>query len=273
MINQMKYVLLLFFVLCAGIKVGNTCSILYYIDKQTGKIYAVNNEDFWYTTKPYIKILPAKNDELARLWFGWKDFAQGGINEAGLFFDGAVTPNQPMPEGYTNKRGNLGDEILAKCKNVNEAIDFLEKHKIALSNAHLLFGDKTGNAAVVSWVEGKRKITRPDDNFLIATNFLLEAPEKGNTPCYRYEAMVKEIQRLEESDVPIGLREVGNIAAKAVQAPRNIDGKTLGTLYTTFINITDMEFVLAFKLDNSKLTKLDLEAEFAKGKKRIIRLK
>jgi len=273
MAKHLKYALLFLFFMVAGVTIANACSILYYIDKQTGKIYAINNEDFWYSTKPYIKIIPAKNNELARLWFGWKDFAQGGINEAGLFFDGAATPNQPMPEGYTSKRGNLGDEILAKCNTVLEAIDFLEQHKIALHNAHLLFGDKAGNAAVVSWVQGKRKITKPENNYLIATNFLLEAPEAGHTPCYRYKAMVKEIKRLEESGVPIGLREVGNIAAKAVQEPREIEGKILGTLYTTFINITDMEFVLAYKLNNSKLTKLDLMDEFAKGRKRTIRLK
>ena len=62
------------------------CSVLYYIDAKTGKIYVANNEDIWYDVNPYIQILPATKSKYARLWYGWDNFAQGGINQAGLFF-------------------------------------------------------------------------------------------------------------------------------------------------------------------------------------------
>ena len=119
--HQLKIIILLFLII-AGVKASDACSILYYINKQTGKIYVVNNEDYWYNVKAYIKIIPAKNNDLARLWYGWDDFAQGGVNEAGLFFDGAVTPEQDKIPGYTKPDGNLGDDILASCKTVNEAV-------------------------------------------------------------------------------------------------------------------------------------------------------
>lgn len=268
-----KYFFLLFLFFTAGIKFSNACSILYYIDKETGKIYVVNNEDYWYDVQAYIKIIPAKSNKRARLWYGWDDFAQGGVNEAGLYFDGAVTPEQDKIPDYTKPKGNMGDDILASCKTVNEAVFLLEEKKIALKNAHMLFGDKMGNALVVEWIDGKRKVTSLNGNYLIATNFLLADTTKGNYPCYRYSAMEKEINRLERSGVPIGLREVGNIGAKAVQPAQTIDGKTGGTLYSSFFNLTDMEFILVFQLDNSKITKLDLNAEFAKGKKQTIKLK
>ena len=58
------------------------------------------------------------------------------------------------------------------------------------------------------------------------------------------------------------------------QAPKEIeDGKTGGTLYSTFIDITKMEFVLVYKLDNSKVIKLDLKKEFKKKNEREIELK
>ena len=75
----------------------NACSVIYYFDSISSKIYVANNEDFWYDTKAYIQINPRTKSKLARLWFGWDDFAQGGINEAGLFFDGAVTPVDSIP--------------------------------------------------------------------------------------------------------------------------------------------------------------------------------
>lgn len=270
--NKIKY-FIIFTVFMVGIKASDACSILYYIDKTTGKIYIVNNEDYWYDVKAYIKIVPGKNNQLARLWYGWDDFAQGGINEKGLFFDGAVTPEQDKIEGYSKPKGNLGDDILASCKTVNEAVNFLEEKKVALTNAHLLFGDNTGNALVIEWIDGEKKITTLTNNYLIATNFLLADTTKGNYPCYRYAAMEEEIKRLEKSGTPINLRAVGNIGAKAVQTPKEINKKKGGTLYSSFISLSDMKFILVYQLDNSKITRLDLKAEFAKGKKQTIKLK
>ena len=61
----------------------------------------------------------------------------------------------------------------------------------------------------------------------------------------------------------IELRNVGQTVGRAVQPPaKTPEGKEVGTLYTTFINITDMKFVLVYKLDNSKVTQLDLKISF-----------
>lgn len=70
------------------------CSVLYYVDSITGKIYTVNSEDYWLYVDAYIQIEPKSKNEYARLWYGWDNFAQGGINDKGLFFDAAVTPEQ-----------------------------------------------------------------------------------------------------------------------------------------------------------------------------------
>ncbi|MBC9930535.1 carcinine hydrolase/isopenicillin-N N-acyltransferase family protein [Chitinophaga qingshengii] len=260
--------------LLTGLFSAHACSILYYIDAKTGKIYAVNNEDYWFDVSPYILIQPHTDGKLARLWYGWGKNAQGGINEAGLFFDGAVTPQVARVKGYHNPVGNLGDDILAQCHTVEEALALLEEKKVALTDGHLLFGDRQGHATVVEWVNGKRNLVNIQNNVLMATNFLLTDKEKGNYPCPRYAAMEAAVQQLQASSSPVGLKEVGNIAARAVQ-PMATGGpyrKAYGTLYTSFINITDMEFVLVYKLDNAKQTKLDLKAEFAKPTARTISL-
>lgn len=251
----------------------NACSILYYIDTKTGKIYAVNNEDYWYDVKPYIQIMPRDEENLARLWYGWDDFAQGGINESGLFFDGATTPEQNKIEGYSSPNGNLGDDILASCSTVAQALDYLEKNKIALTNGHILVGDRMGNAAVVEWVRGERKVIPMKDNRLMVTNFLLSDTTQGNYPCPRYNAMENDIARIRHANDTIGLKTIGNIVAKAVQPKtKNEEGREGGTLYSTFINITDMEFILIYKLDNTKITKLNLLSEFANKDERKIKL-
>lgn len=63
----------------------NACSVLFFIDSTTGKVYVVNNEDYWYDVNAFIKIESKSKNQLARLWYGWDKFAQGGVNEAGLF--------------------------------------------------------------------------------------------------------------------------------------------------------------------------------------------
>lgn len=254
--------------------IASACSVLYYIDAKTGKIYVVNSEDYFFNVKAYIQIEPKTKKKFARLWYGWDNFAQGGINEKGLFFDGAVTPPQKEVKGYTNPRNNLGDKILAKCTTVEEAIAFLEKEKIALDTSHIMFGDKTGKAVVVEWVNGKKKLNWIQKNKLIMTNYLLSEPKAGNFPCRRYQSIENRIAAMEKSKEEINLLRVGNTFGQAVQpAGKTPDGKTVGTLYATFINITDNEFVLSYKLSNENIVKLDLTKEFAKKKKQKITLK
>ena len=252
---------------------AHACSVLYYVDRQNGKIYVANNEDYWYDVDAHIQIFPASGKKLARLWYGWDDFAQGGINEAGFFFDGAVTPEQLIPDGGHGPRGNLGDHLLARCRTVEDALAVLDRKDIALSNAHMMLGDASGHAVVVEWLDGQRKLIPIRDNRLIMTNFLLSDPSRGNHPCPRYKAIEKQVVQLEESNGPVDLKAVGNAIAVAVQAPRETDeGRLGGTLYSSFINITDMEFVLVHKLDNSRIIQLDLRKTFETNTKKRIAL-
>ncbi|WP_276391283.1 carcinine hydrolase/isopenicillin-N N-acyltransferase family protein [Eudoraea chungangensis] len=265
---------LVFFLLLIFFPISSlACSVLYYVDKETGEIYIANHEDYWYDTKAYIQIEPRSSKELARLWYGWDDFAQGGINEDGLFFDGAVTPKQNLSFIHNKPKGNLGDDILANCRNVKEALIYLEKRNIALDNAHIMFGDKNGEAVVVEWVEGKRRLLFIENNRLIMTNFLLSHPEKGNYPCPRYASIESRLQKLSALAHPIKLLDVGNTLGQAAQTPQKDKNNRIGgTLYSTFIRLSTMEFFLVSKLDNSKITKLYLENEFLKKKSQKIRL-
>lgn len=250
------------------------CSVLYYTDPGTGRIFIANNEDYQLDVDAVIRVNPRRGKQLARLWYGWDDFAQGGVNEEGLFFDGAVTPQQEIPDGYTNRlKGNFGDRLLAQCKTVDEALAFLEAEHVALTNAHMMFGDRHGRAVVVEWVDRERRIIPMTKNYLVMTNFLLSDTTKGNYPCYRYNAITHAVEALNEQDGPIGLREVGRCIAPAVVVPRQRpDGMTGGTLYSTFIELTGNDFVLVYKLDNANLVRLNLDEEFTRKKKRTIHL-
>ena len=252
------------------------CTIVYYIDSKTGKIYFVNNEDYWYDVKPYIQIIPNSKNELGRIWYGWNNFGQGGVNEKGLVIDGAVTPEQKIPIGYnSSSKTNITDEILAKCSTVDEVIQYLEQEKIALNNAHILLGDKNGKAVIVEWINGVKNIVEIKNNRLVSTNFNLSDTIQTEMTCWRYPIIQKGLDELDARNPKdtIDLKAVGNVIGKAVQLPqKDSTGKIGGTLYTTFIDLTEMKLVLVYKLDNSKIQKLDILSELKLGKKRKIKL-
>lgn len=269
-----KYLVLLFSIITISVK-SFACSIIYYIDSKTGKIYFVNNEDYWYDVKPYIQIIPSSKDELGRIWYGWENFGQGGVNEKGLVIDGAVTPEQKIPLGYSYPKDNITDNILAKYSTVDEVILYLEEEKIALKNGYILVGDKNGKAVIVEWINGVKHIVGIKNNRLVATNFNLSDTSPTEIPCWRYPLIQKGLDELDEKDIKdtIDLKAVGNVIGKAVQIPqKDSTGKVGGTLYTTFIDLTEMKFVLVYKLDNSKIQKLDILKELRTGKKRKIKL-
>ncbi|MDO5986702.1 carcinine hydrolase/isopenicillin-N N-acyltransferase family protein [Flavivirga amylovorans] len=272
--KKIKLLLVAFFGFLMTPMESTACSVLYYVDSKTGKIYVVNSEDYWLDVDAYIQIEPRSKNEFARLWYGWDNFAQGGINDKGLFFDAAVTPEKKKIKGYRNPKNNLGDKILAHCSTVEEALVFLEKEKIALNKSHMMFGDKTGKAVVVEWINGERMLHWIEDNKLIMTNYLLSEPEAGNYPCNRYESIENRILELENNEAEINLLKVGNTFGQAGQPARELEnGRVGGTVYTSFIDITDNKFFLSYKLSNKNVIQLDLNTEFEKSKQQKIKLK
>ena len=274
--KSMKFLMFLLFISIFTVK-AFACSIFYYKDNKTGKIYFVNNEDYWYDVKPYIQIIPGSKDELGRMWYGWNNFGQGGVNEKGLVLDGAVTPTEKTPPGYSDQhKGNITDEILAKCATVDQAVEYLEINKIALKNTHLFFGDKNGKAIIVEWVNGFKHLVEIKKNRLVATNFNLSNTSQSDITCWRYKAIQKGLDELDakNENEPIDLKAVGNVIAKAVQMPqKDSSGKVGGTLYSSFIDLTEMELVIVFKLNNSRIEKLNIINELKKGKNRKIELR
>ena len=100
------------------------------------------------------------------------------------------------------------------------------------------------------------------------TNFLLSEPEAGNHPDFRYNSIIHRINELESSGQEINLNKIGNTFGLAVQPARADENKRLsGTIYTSFIDITDNKFVLSYRLSNDDLVILDLKEEFAKSKR------
>jgi hypothetical protein len=156
---------------------------------QGNLVLAGNNED-WKNPMTKIWFIPASNGKHGRVCVGFDDmFAQGGMNEQGLFIDAnALGPTGWKPiEGKPTFEGELLDSLLAECATVEEAIAFFSKYNIpGLARARFPIADRTGASAVIEYGQGKVQYVRKMGVYQIATNFVITNVKGEDYPCTRY---------------------------------------------------------------------------------------
>ncbi len=168
---------------------AKSCFILYHND---GERTLVANHEDWFANDAAIKINPPTSQNYGSLTFtflseGW---AQGGMNEKGLFFDGAFTPFQTID--FENDKvsfsGHIWQEVLDKCATVDEALNLLQKYKLPdLEESHIVLADPE-KAVLLGVNNGKLAIAPWNGSFLLQTNFNPWHPELSDKPsCQRYD--------------------------------------------------------------------------------------
>lgn len=167
------------------------CFIMFLTD---GKNIMIANHEDWYARDAEITFIPRTAKKLGLLYF---DFAsegtpQGGMNEAGLFFDGTRTPNAPYPDNNKKPSCNcyVWKKILEECTTVGQAIEYVEKYKIPeIEDVHIMFADSKGSSAVIGVYDGNLQVHRRSGNYQLVTNFNLSNPSYGGQPlCQRFAA-------------------------------------------------------------------------------------
>lgn len=182
------------FVVLLGVVSSTTlwsCTIFCARD-QHGQVWAGNNEDFYYfdfTT--WIRVRPKTDSTLSFLYFGYANtpFPQGGVNEAGLFYDGnAVEATPPKSEDNKIPFPENGEHamllfILGHCKTVPEAIELFRRYETPwMASAQINLADRQGNMGIVTadsaWLTA--------GNFQVSTNYNLAHDDEDYKRCWRY---------------------------------------------------------------------------------------
>lgn len=179
-------------------------SACYIIVLSDGNQILVGNHEDWYAKDAGIKIMPPTAIRYGSIIFtfmseGW---AQGGMNEHGLFFDAARTPFSEIQFDAEAREfhGYIWQTILDKCKTVDEALAFIRKYKLPeLSDINIVLADATGNAVIVGVNNGGVSVQKIDGNYLCQTNFNLWHPELSEEPtCRRFEKTKVEMNNRPE---------------------------------------------------------------------------
>lgn len=220
---------------------------------QNDEIFFGNNEDggedhplFLHPEKSVIWFYPnsAEGYGMVQLGWYWQDIHlsfQGGINEFGLSYDSTGVPDLPLnphPEKpYNNANAFFWTTILRNCRNVSEAVAFINDFNFGESMWYQVFlADATGEAVIVSPnLDGELSFTfkGTSDSYLAQTNFnrIHNESHIGKFPCPRYTTAVSLLSdMLDQSNLTY------NDPMSILEAVRQ---KTL--IYTAYSNVFDLQ--------------------------------
>jgi len=224
------------------------------------KVLVGNNEDASYSFPDKMWFVPAIDRAHARICFGWYCFAQGGMNDQGLFMDWAVTPNAGKKSDKPPFEGNIVERVLANCATVEEAVTLFRKYAYPGNDAHFLIADRAGSSVVGEWIDGQFKPVRKSGPYQLITNFLLSDPQRGNYPCSRHATASKMLDNS-------GKVTVQDCAAmlKATSADWTDGDSRGGTKYSNVFDLANREIYVYYRRNFDKPIRINLAKELRKG--------
>ncbi|MFK7924603.1 MAG: hypothetical protein AB8H47_21785 [Bacteroidia bacterium] len=171
----MRYLTLTILGLLLGVsflpQTATACSMVSFTGTD-GTVWVGNNEDFL-DPNTYVWTLPREKGKFGAVYFGFGNFfAQGGINDAGLVFDGFALEEKEIKNNAGKKKispGELVNRIMQNCATIAEVKEIAIKYRLDfLTSAQLMFVDSLGYSLII---EGDDWLEKGPGEPQICTNF------------------------------------------------------------------------------------------------------
>ena len=207
-----------------------------------GHVWAGNNEDYYLTFRSYLNVVTKTDTSFGYIYFSWWGRAgtpQGGVNEAGLFFDwNALLPGKTIYKDFDKKKDFPGGSValnhyfMRKCKTVQEVFDiYMQYRDPDLESSQLHLADKYGNLGII--VADSMWITK--SNYQVSTNYNVCHPDKDGMICWRFP-IAESILRSNEPGLEI-FREICDSTSRKTgpcTSYSNIHDLTTGVIWFYF---------------------------------------
>jgi hypothetical protein len=234
------------------------CTIFSGKDKK-GHVWAGNNEDMVFTFNTYLNLVISSDSTFGYAFFTYyspNGFIQGGVNEAGLFFDfNAIAPS--IYKDYKKKKDFPGGHramlqyVLKKCKTVPEVLNLFKKYRLqGMESGQMHLADKYGNLGII--VADSMWITK--SNYLVSTNYNLCHPDKDGVSCWRFP-IAKRILNTQEPGI-VSFREICDSTSQKT---------TVSTIYSNIHDLTTGDIWFYYGMDYSKPFKTNIKELLKKG--------
>lgn len=231
---------------------------------QHGRTMVGNNEDAWRTNSS-IWFEQGTNGKYGAAYVGHEDlFPQGGINEAGLVYDGfTVYPRTLKPAIGKLKIDNPAlfmKALMQHCKSAGDVQQFAGKYdRSFFNNAVFLFVDSTGKYLVM---EADTMIIGEDAKYLISNFCPSTVDNPDNIKIGRYQRGREFLKHHAEASLSFSVSMM-----KAMHECRNKIGD--GTTYTTLYDLERGDIILYFYHDFTHPVVFNLRKELQKGNHRL----
>jgi tetratricopeptide (TPR) repeat protein len=244
-----------------GLDSSQSCTIIYASD---GKMaFAGNNED-WNRPIGNIWFLPAEKGKFGRVYFGWRfsgvRYPQGGMNDQGLFFDGATAESVVVPRDSSKipYEGNLILKAMEECSTVDEVLKLYDRYDVSGSwGGQYLIGDRFGNSAIIE----PQTIVRKKGKYQIATNFYQSKTKPESITDTRYRIAKELFEKSESISVDL-FRRILNATHQ-----EKYSGFMTATLYSNIYDLKRGEIYLYDFHNFEDVVKINLQEELNKGER------
>ena len=247
-------------VLCLCIFFNATaCTIFSGIDKK-GQVWAGNNEDNIFTFNIYLNLAASTDSTFGYAFFtnskNQDEYIQGGVNDAGLFYDGNSVPPSVYKDFDTKKDFPGGHRamlkyILGKCKTVQEVISLFKQYRLpGMESSQLHFADKYGTLGII--VADSMWVTKA--NYQVSTNYNLCHADKDQQTCWRFP-IAERILKSKEPGID-SFREIcDSTSQKAIAS----------TVYSNIHNLNTGEIWLYYAMDYNNAYKTTIKELLKRG--------
>jgi penicillin V acylase-like amidase (Ntn superfamily) len=190
----------------------------------------------------------------------------GGLNTQGLCFDANglnVEYVDPEPEKSIAQYSSMGywEYILRECATVDEVIQWYQTRNLGgywYNQIH--WADSSGDAVVISPVNGQVVYTRKNNSYLVSTNFNLANPTY-DYPCERYTTVFTMLDDIIQDD-NLSIDSIKEVLDE-VHLAKNPN--YIGTVYSNIFDLKEKEIYLYIRANFNEVIKFNLAEELAKG--------
>ena len=208
----MKNMFLLIFGICSLISMPRNSVIACSVFTASGidKIYAATNKD-WNNENTRIRFYAPSEGKYGRVYFGYQvseGFQNvGGMNEHGLWYDGASLPFRSDIDNHFNKprvKGELCEKALEECATVEEVILLYTEFYTPHWQGHSMWADRLGNSVIIEYGEKDVIFLRKEQGYQVMTNFYLtDSTNLRWANCHRFKAITALLDNEEELSIEL----------------------------------------------------------------------
>jgi hypothetical protein len=225
-----------------------------------GKTMVGNNEDAW-RVNSRIWFETGKAGCYGAAYVGHDDgFPQGGLNEAGLVYDGFTVYRRAQRPASGKKKvdhaGSFLKSILQQCATVQEVQRFVNQYdRSPFNGSMMLFVDKCGDYLVI---EADTTVMGHNEKYVLANFCPSVTPDPSVVKIARYRRGVAFLQNKEDTS----LRFCTAMMDTMHECRARLGD---GTTYTTVYDLQENLIYLYFYHDYRHCVRFDLQQELAKG--------